>query len=192
MNQLPASLDEFDEGIVQADHLARLDPRHPQVSGLLLFGLSQRAAVQARLGKSRQADADWDRVLSIAPPAQHNGVRLQRADSRARAGDYQRSGTEATDLARDCRDGPTLYSLACIQALNSASTSRDLSRPLPEREKLTQQYARQALALLKRSASAGFFHDPEKVAHLDRDSDLACLRDRADYKQFRAGLERAP
>jgi hypothetical protein len=55
-------------------------------------------------------------------------------------------------------------------------------------EKRAEQYARAAIALLKRAASAGFFRDPANIAHLDKDPDLASLRDRADYKQFRAGL----
>jgi hypothetical protein len=59
---------------------------------------------------------------------------------------------------------------------------------LPERDKRASQYARQAVALLQRSAAAGQFRDPAMLAHLDRDDDLAFLRDRDDYKRFRASL----
>jgi hypothetical protein len=61
--------------------------------------------------------------------------------------------------------------------------------PLPQGEKCAEQFARQAVALLKRAASAGLFRDPAIVADMDKDSDLDWLRDRDDYKPFRAALQ---
>jgi hypothetical protein len=83
-----------------------------------------------------------------------------------------------------------LYDLGCVHALNAASVARDQARPLPIRQRRAEDYARAALALLKRAA-AGFFRDPATLAHLDKDSDLASLRDRDDYKAFRTGLKPA-
>jgi serine/threonine-protein kinase len=189
MNRLAGSLEDLNEGMRCIEEWRRLDPRNPQVSVGLLFGLPVRAAVLTRLGRQREADADWDRVLTLAPPEQRPNFRLRRADSRARAGDYRRAAEEANELLRTSPPGPVLYDLACVQALNAASARRDATRPLPERDKRAEGYARQAVSLLRRAASAGYFRDPARVAGMDKDSDLNTLRDRVDYKRFRAGLK---
>jgi serine/threonine-protein kinase len=191
MNRVRESLADLDQGIAQTDRLHELDPNHPRIGPFLLFGLPRRASLLTSLRRGREADADWERVLKIAPAAQRFGLRLQRADSRARAGDYQRSAAEAEEVAGTARAPSVLYDLACVQALNAGSASRNRSRPLPEREKHAEQHARTAVALLKRSASAGFFRDRARLAELDKDPDLTFLRDRDDYKQFRAGLKPA-
>jgi serine/threonine-protein kinase len=190
MNRHRAALADLDQGIRQADRLRRLDPKNPMIGPLLRFGLLRRAALLTRLGRGRDADSDWDRALQITAAAQRYRLRLQRAKSRARAGDYLRSAAEADDLGRaSSLPGATLYGLACIHALNAARAARDILRPLPQREKRAEQYAREAITLLKRAPSAGFFRDPAKVADLDRDDELASLRHRDDYKQFHAGLK---
>src|SRR5262249_43012038 len=133
--------------------------------------------------------ADWDRALKLAPPAQRLGLCLRRADSRARAGDYQRAASDADNLARsESLPGATLYDLACIQALNAASAGRDAARPLPERDRRSAEYAGQAVALLRRAAAAGHFRGPNRIAEMDKDADLAALQDRDDYKRFRREL----
>jgi hypothetical protein len=62
-------------------------------------------------------------------------------------------------------------------------------RPLPERERRAEQYARAALAELKRAAESGYFREPANLPRLDKDSDLDFLRGRDDFKQFHAGLK---
>jgi hypothetical protein len=37
----------------------------------------------------------------------------------------------------------------------------------------------------RRRVFVGYFRDPKRVEHLDRDDDLAALRDRDDYRAFR-------
>jgi hypothetical protein len=54
-----------------------------------------------------------------------------------------------------------------------------------------EEYAGQALALLRRAQAAGFFKDPAVIAHLNQDTDLAPLRPRADFQKFAAELEAA-
>jgi serine/threonine protein kinase len=189
MNRLTDSLKDLSEGISCTADLRRLDRRNHLVQGFLVFGLRQRAVVLTLLRKPAEADADWERVLKLVPAVQRPVLRLKRADSRARAGDYRRAAAEADDLGRaESLPGANLYDLACIHALNAASAGRDATRPLPERDKRAEEYARQAITLLHRAASAGYFRVSGKMALLDRDRDLDFLRQRDDYKRFRAGL----
>jgi tetratricopeptide (TPR) repeat protein len=183
------SAKDLTEGLRRAEELRRLDPRSRRVPVFLLFGLARRGYVLNRLGKLREADADWERALRLAPPAQRPAFRLGRAASRARAGDYLRAAPEADELGRaKSLPGAILYELACIHALDSASARRDPRQPLPVRDKRAEDYARQAVALLRRAAAAGYFRTAGTVPHLDRDDDLRGLRERDDYKRFRAGL----
>src|SRR5262245_38241522 len=101
-------------------------------------------------------------------------MRLQRSDSRARAGDYRRAADEAEQLALpEQLSGAVLYHLSCVYARCAAAAGRFAARPLPEREKRAEGCAKQAVALLKRGAEASLFHDPKNIAHLDKDPDLA-------------------
>jgi serine/threonine-protein kinase len=188
MAQLSASLGALNEGIVHTNTLSRLDPGSLQVRSFFVFALPRRAAVLLRLGRSREADADWDLALKLAPVPQRDGLRLARAESRARAGDYQRASAEADELEHDNLPPASLYNLACIHALDAASAMRDASRPLPERQKHAEQYATAAMVLLRRAAAGGQFSQATSLAQLDRDDDLNFLRGREDYKRFREGL----
>src|SRR5262249_24077368 len=163
-----------DQGIRQLGELRRLDPGNRKAVGLLLHGLPDRAAALARLGRPRDADADWDRALSLATPEQQSTLRLRRCVERAAAGDYRRSAghprrpaAEVDDLSRaPALPGGPLSHLARAQALTAASAGRDGSRPLPERDRRAERYARDAVALLRRAAAAGLFDAPTWRAEL--------------------------
>ena len=62
MNKFDKSVNDLDEGIALADRLLRDDPRHPQVLSYLVTGLRERAKVQTRLARYRDAEADWNRA----------------------------------------------------------------------------------------------------------------------------------
>jgi serine/threonine-protein kinase len=184
------SLEYYAKAVKWLQAVRQRQPEDAQARLFLRNSHWGRASALNVLGRHREAADDWGQAVRLETGPNRSFLRLKRADSRARAGDYRRSAAEADDLGSDLAlPGATLYELACIQALNAASAGRDASRPLPERDKRSEEYARQAVALLKRSAATGFFRDPAKIAHLDKDEDLAALRDRDDYKPFRAGLK---
>jgi hypothetical protein len=155
----------------------------------LLFRLSHRASVLTRLGRLPDADAHWKRVLKIAPEAQRYGVRLQRAESRARAGDYRRSVAEAEELADAWLVLPPPSTALPASRPATPPAPPAICPPLPEREKNAEVWSGLALDLLRRAQRAGFFKDPKNVAALQQDEDLAYLRNRDDGKRFLAGLK---
>jgi tetratricopeptide (TPR) repeat protein len=185
------SLTPFAQAIQQLRTVCQRDPQDARARLFLRNSHWGRAQALGVLGTHGEAAADWDQAVRLDAGPARPFLRLRRADSRARAGDYQRAAAEADELGRGNPPGPALYDLGCIQALSAAGVARDASRPLPIREKRAEDYARAAVALLQRAASAGFFRTAANVAHLDKDSDLAFLRGRADYKTFRAGLKPA-
>jgi hypothetical protein len=78
--------------------------------------------------------------------------------------------------------GAVLCDSACVCARAAASA--------PEGER-QEAYAGQALALLRRAQAAGFFKDRAKIERLKKDSDLAPLRQREDFRKLVAELEAA-
>src|SRR5262249_10349793 len=60
------------------------------------------------------------------------GLRLRRAEARARTGDYRRAAAEAEELSRDpTLPGPPLYELGSLLAPRAAASARHPPRPRP-------------------------------------------------------------
>jgi hypothetical protein len=68
---------------------------------------------------------------------------------------------------------------------------RDAARPLPEREKVAETLAQQALDLLRRATQAGYFKQAGKTQAMKTNADLAFLRPRDDFKRWLADVEGA-
>jgi hypothetical protein len=102
-----------------------------------------------------------------------------------RAGQYTRAAAEADGVVGQGKpSGLVLYNAACVQALAAEAARRDASLPLAEREKLAEQYAARAVALLVQAQRADFFKDKTNVGPLRNDSDLKALRDRGEFKRL--------
>jgi serine/threonine protein kinase len=93
------------------------------------------------------------------------------------------------ELANGTLPPSTLYELACMAAVSASTVSRDVARPLPEREKNAEARARQALDLLRRAEKAAYFTDPQNIERLQSSPDLQFLRNRDDFKHFLAALQ---
>ena len=108
-------------------------------------------------------------------------LRLLSGRSLARAGQYTKAVKEIDDLISDARvPGDLLYDAARFCGVTTAAVQKEAS--------LKEQYARNALAFLRRAQAAGDFRDAKDVEHFQNDDDLAAFCDRADYKAFAAEL----
>jgi serine/threonine protein kinase len=143
-----------------------------------------RADTFGRLNRHREALPDWDRALELSPPPQRPGVQMGRALCLVRAGESARATQSADELlAAPKPPAGILYDAACVFAL-AAAAARDDS-PLRER------HAARAVELLGRARAAGYFRPAARVEHLKKDDDLAALRDRDDFRNLLAEVERA-
>jgi tetratricopeptide (TPR) repeat protein len=189
LNQLDKALGHLDTGVRLADRLLRVDPRHPQAPSYLVTGLRERAKALMRMARYRDAQADWTRALTITPAFQQLELHLERATALAHSWEYRRAAEAADALQQGMQRPEVLCQLATVYSLAAAGSARDGSRPLPERENRAEQYARKAVALLKRAAATGHFRHRANLANLDGDCDLSYLRPREDYRRFRMGLK---
>jgi tetratricopeptide (TPR) repeat protein len=152
---------------------------------LLRNAHANRARALTDLRRYPQAVQDWDRAIELDQGPLRPAMRLQRALALAHAGDHAKAAAEADDLTRDDKTpGDMLYDAACVCGLSVPAAKDDAQR--------NEQYAGQALALLRRARAAGFFDDAAQVEHVQKDDDLAALRDRADFQQFVTELKKKP
>src|SRR5205823_843774 len=102
-----------------------------------------RARALNALGRHREAVADWDQVIRLDAGSYRTFFRVQRALALARAGEPVRAVRQVEQLGvPDDAPGNLLYELARVGALAARAAAREAARPLPEREKRAEQYAR--------------------------------------------------
>src|SRR5262249_19545575 len=119
MNRFPASLQDLDECVGLSETLLRTAPRHSRPMTLYLSGLIDRSVVLLRLSRIPEAEAEWQRVLKLVPPAQQIGSRMRRAAALGRAGLYVHAAADAEEMERDkSLSASRLYDLGCIHAIN--------------------------------------------------------------------------
>jgi tetratricopeptide (TPR) repeat protein len=146
-----------------------------------------RARALGTLGRPTEAPPHWDRAVELSPPDERHPLRMERAVSRARAGKVVEAVADAEALTKGpAASSALLYDAACVYSLASAAVKGDQQR---------EAYAGQALALLRRAQTAGYFNGRAKVEQrispLKKDPDLDGLRSRQDFKKFVAELEAA-
>jgi hypothetical protein len=135
-----------------------------------------RANSYDRLEKYAEAVKDWNRVVELSPREQQPSLRAGRAMSRVRAGQVTEAVAEVDELRNsDAWNGGQWYDFACIYAVASG---KDTGKK--------DEYAGRAVELLRRAVKAGW----KDAAHMAKDADLDPLRDRNDFKQLLADLEK--
>jgi hypothetical protein len=84
-----------------------------------------------------------------------------------------------------------LYKLASFYAKAATTLATDEVLPKTDRQRLAEQYAASAVRLLTCAGRAGYFDSPRQAHReaLDKDPTFAILRERADYRRFREGLQ---
>jgi tetratricopeptide (TPR) repeat protein len=141
----------------------------------------ERAQALDALKRHAEANLDWDQATELSPEAERAGVRLQRAFSCVRAGQFDAAIQETDELAKNA-DANIIYAAARVLALAAG-------RPDKAAGSLSKdECARRAMALLRQAVAKGF-KDSE---HLKKDDDLKALRGRDDFKKLLAELEAKP
>jgi tetratricopeptide (TPR) repeat protein len=182
------ALVDLTEAVKVADRL--LDKGAPEAA-LRALGWSAHyflAGMLDRLGRYRDALAGWDRALALAPGEARAMTRVGRAIALARLGRYREAAGDADELGRLSLDVSSVYNLACVHSLCSVGADKDSARPLAEREKQAETFARRALAQLEAVRATGFFRAADNVRVLDTDDALVHLRGRQDYRHFRQAI----
>jgi tetratricopeptide (TPR) repeat protein len=189
--QPQVALAESDKAIRIAEAMLRKQQAEAAIRDLLRAIYGNKAVALAELNRYPEALAAWDQALKWDTGAHNAILRLERAGTLARSGQYDRALNEAETLLRP-KDVPSdqLYDAACVFALSSAAVARDAGLPAAERKERAARYADRAMALLVRAQKAGHFKTRANVANMQKDPDLDTLRRRDDFQKLMADLRK--
>ena len=141
-----------------------------------------RADALTRLGRHKQALADWDRAIALADPKSRGWFQLFRLAALARTGDHAKATEEAGKLILPPpQTGEALYKLAAVYALATRAAQRDEELRPDQRNKLAEQYATRAVELLTRATASA---EPwPGLSKLEKDPDFEGVRSNAGFKK---------
>ena len=123
------------------------------------YGL--RAAMYATMMQFREARADLERLPEGDWSPMADIYRSLLAMVLAKLGAYKEASTKAESLAQKTGlSGESLYYLALAFSASVPAVRQDTKLSATDRDRLANDYADRALALLYRARAAGFFADP--------------------------------
>ena len=178
-----AALDSYRQGIEVFEDVLKRSPQNPTAKLFLRNAHWGRALAVDELKRYAEAASDWERALELDTGQQRHFFRSHLASSAARAGDHIRAALEATAIAASANNA-AFYNSACIYSLAVVAAAEDMSLEQTRRSELAEDYAIQAINLLKRAHVAGHFKAAANVEHMKKDADLDSLRIRADFKNL--------
>jgi len=182
VNRTPAeSLGWYAKSVDMLEEVMRAQPGHEEAQQFLRNGYRGRAVALTRLDRHADALEDWDRAIAADRSKDWHADVLQvsRATCLVRLGEHARAVAEVKALAvKEDIKGVVLYDLACFHSLSSSAAGKDPRLPA------AAQLAEDAMALLARARTAGFFASRENRNLLRSDHDLDALRGRDDFRRL--------
>ena len=163
------------------------EPRHTLARQHLAIVLSTRGSTHLFSSRPAEALRDFERSAEMNNGQPLAGSIIHRKMTQAAVRrlliDLARSGkhAEAVTQARQFTEpkgaeADTLLTMAGVLAAAAEAAKPD--------SPLVEQYAAEAVALLRRAHAAGYFKTPAQLRQLHEDKDLDALRSRPDFKQL--------
>jgi tetratricopeptide (TPR) repeat protein/tRNA A-37 threonylcarbamoyl transferase component Bud32 len=194
------ALELYDRAVATLGPVLRGNTRHARARRFLHNSHWNRAGLLVQLGRTAEADADWEQALALAPEAEREQLAVDRADALilaairgARGGDPEAAlGRIAALLDRAASlPAQNRYNLACALAVCAATPRPDGGDPA-EHSHRTDPWAARAVALLDQARATGFFAEARNRELLETDADLDALRDRDDFRLLRLDAAMPP
>lgn len=173
----------YNRGVKMAEAVLAVEPNLAsfQTTAIALHG-SLGNALGPGLHRYAEAAAEMDRVIELEKdPGERLRFRLLRAMWLMKTPETARALAEVEALVQDAdAANQTIppefqYHIGGVYAATSALSRAD-------------EHAAAALTWLRRAAAGGFFKEAENIKYMDQDENMNSLRDRPDYKEFRASL----
>jgi serine/threonine-protein kinase len=169
------------------EEVQRRDPDSADARQGLATAKVSRLTTRAAAGAAAPGDpvADWDRALSLYQGTDRDFLRGRRAVALAGRGDHAAAVAEAKALGRgDHATAETLFLAARSCALAASAALRDDKLAADRREKVSESYKDQALALLLKAQTAGWFGVAGRRNDLRAEADFKPLAGRPDFRKL--------
>jgi tetratricopeptide (TPR) repeat protein len=168
------SLKWLDDAIATLTPVHRAEPRDVTAKEYLSKSHYNRAMSKVALYRWAEALPDWDRALELAPPRFQPMLRAGRISSRVQTGHVLEAVADVEELTKSSNwNYGQWYEFACAYSV-AAGKYRDKN----------QAYSDRAMELLLLAVKAGW----KDAAHMMRDSDMAPIRNREDFRKLIAEL----
>lgn len=172
------SLKWFGRAIECLQAVHEKEPRDVTAHQFLRNSHSGRAEAHVRLQAFAVAVKDWDRAITLSPPAEQPRYRASRADSQQHAGMVAEAVAEVAELTKTPNwTADQWYDFAYVYAV--ASQSGGINPPA------RLEYAERAMEMLAKAVKAGY----KDAIHMKMNTDLDPLLDRDDFNKLLAELE---
>lgn len=172
----------LDRAIAVMDKQCREDPQNSSTRELLLGCLVARMCNSTLLHRREEGDKDWQRALALSAQLNSWSDLCIGALWDSRLGNHALASARAMHLAKQKGlDDADLYQLAKAFALAAAAARRDSVLAPAQQERKADRYSAEAVALLSKLRSNGFFKDANRLKELRTDPDLDPLRKRDDF-----------
>jgi serine/threonine protein kinase len=180
-----AAIAKLAQAIELTEGVLKQEPKHWTARFRAFNAHGARAQLYEHLDRWADAVRDWDRVVELEVRPEEWLNRALRALALARAGMHARAAAEAKALSSDPHVSTEgVYGLACVWALSAGKVKADVQLDATRRKVLSDEYAGQAIDLLRRLHSQGYFKDAAHAKALATDPDLEVLRKRSDFQKL--------
>jgi tetratricopeptide (TPR) repeat protein len=185
-------LGRLDRAVTLAEGVLRQEPEYEEARARVIMTHGQRAYAYQHLGRWADAVTDWERVIEFVEGPKRRLRQSERALALARDGRYARAAEEADALAKSPADPEALPgNLACVYSRCIESVRADGRLSSERKAILAEDYGARGVTQLRRLGAQGYFKDPQHVAWLKSDEDLAALRARDDFRAVLRPIEEA-
>jgi tetratricopeptide (TPR) repeat protein len=162
----------FDQAIARLSPVVEREPGLVGVRLLLRNSHSSRADALDQLKRYKEAVPHWQTAAALSQGKDRSFREYKLMLSRLHAGQFELAMKDADEQAKSSSPS-VVYNCACVYALIHAKTKDD-------------KHAARAVALLRQAVAKGF----RDVAHMKKDADLDSFRERHDFKDLLAELEK--
>jgi tetratricopeptide (TPR) repeat protein len=189
-----AALADLAKNVPLLEEALRLEPKHARFRDLLWRTHGVRGQILTNQKRFAEAADACQRTVELSPdPATADYRRLFLALAYARSGQHARADKELDDWntrAKPATPPEQLLHCAVVYGVALQAVRDDGRLASAERDALSERYASRAVALLRKLQEVGYFNDPRHAEALRGDEDLRALRERQDFRQLQAELER--
>jgi hypothetical protein len=143
-----------------------------------------------KLKRPEEAAKDWQRMVELGEGERHLDYVLYRPRALAYLGKHARATSEVEALVSlGSLHSGAFKELASVYSLCSGRVRDDSTLSPAERDRLAEQYAVRAVALLAKAGQKGYFRSAEEVAAVAKEEKFQPLVSRDDFRRVLAELE---
>ncbi len=190
-DKLAEAITWANKGMQKLEQVLNREPNSVEARVRLSWILMDRAETYLRLKRTSEASEDRKRRAALGEGQTHVDLRMGRAMALAQLGDHAAAVKEVEALAASGLEAQqSLYNTACVYSLSTVGAQKDDSLSEQERAELVEKYGKRAVELLRQARQAGFFA-PGVISHVENDTDMSPLSERADFNELLTDLKRS-